>query len=107
MPLGELAHALPKARLGPMLHGQVFEESVQVFGEITGPRIPPAGVECQAFGNEGIEAPGNFGRARPERRDVDGAADMSSMDSSIGIPAGGSAKGRRPASISNNISPIA
>src|SRR5262245_36851734 len=67
MSFREFAHPFSEAGLWPVLHGQVFEESTQVLGEISCAGIAVSRVECQALRDEGIEAPGNFGAARFER----------------------------------------
>ena len=89
MSSGKLAHAFPKARLGAVFHGKVFEEPVQVFGEIPGAGVAASRVECQAFGDERVEAPGNL-------RDIGAVSEgtwrrlaiMSSIDSSSEPPGG-------------------
>jgi hypothetical protein len=39
-----------------MPHRPVFQEPAQVFGQLSGVRIPPAGLDLETLANEGVEA---------------------------------------------------
>ena len=108
MASGKLAHPFAEARFGAVLHREVFEEAVQVFGEIAGTGKAPCRVEFQAFGDERLEAPGNLGAAAPERGHLAAAGDHELDRHRVMTPPGGtSGKAGSPASISNRISPRA
>ena len=75
MASGELAHAFPEARLRAVFHRQVFEEPVQVLGEIAGAGVSASRVDRQAFGDECVEAPGNLGTSGSERGNLAAAGE--------------------------------
>ena len=75
MPPGQLAHPFAEAGLGAMLHGQVVQESAQVFGQVAGAGIAAGRVEARHFADQGIEAPGDLRASGPERRDLAACGD--------------------------------